>query len=150
MFARPVAFLSLMAVLAACGELTLEDGDPRTRNTCVFHADDPHFSTHGANAGRREINAVAWFKCSSSPPDVTLYLKLEQQSGGAWLLVKPNSTEVRHPKVGKKYSIAAPIACLEGVYRTAAKITGHDVDGRAGESTWDYSQTVKDPCKGKP
>ena len=140
---RPVAPLLLVLLLSACEGLSVENGGPHLDKTCVVKADEPHRST---TSRRQEIVGKGWFTCSVPLQDGTLVVELQRRSGDGWETVEVRDQEVKPVPLRKKSLLPVPTPCTDGTFRTATRLSAHDVNGAFAQSPWYYSKSRIDPC----
>jgi len=125
-------------------------GGQAPANWCAVNADNPHKSSSGAKKGIDQIIGKGWFKCTKSPEEVTLYVALQQKMQSGWVdVATARPRTFAWPRAGRNSDQVPAVlqGCTDGRFRTAAKITGRDDNGRPGASDWAYSREVVNPCK---
>lgn len=147
-----VLAVALAVVGLACqGTATPEGQQPNPPapppNACLVYADNPHLSSTDLKKGKRTLIGKGWFQCSVEVRELNLYVEVEKKVGAGWNFTANGRQVFHNPGTRKSDKVnAIALGCPPGTFRTKAKGTARDDQGRVFESAWGYSQTVVEPC----
>lgn len=144
---RAVAVFFVVLTITACDSIPLNGAAPSIPNTCVVRADRPHLSSTALRKGQRTIIGKGWFQCTTPLQDASIRVEIQTRgTDGGWRFRAGDGDDHEPVKPRKKYLLPVEIPCVEGLFRTRARISAHDEVGQPSQSPWFESGGVTDPC----